>query len=629
MSEKLSGYNGKIAYVDLKNREIEIKDLLPQIAKEYIGGTGLSAKIIYDLLKPEDYEVLKNNPLSEINPIIFATGPLTGTIRPSSGRYSISAISPLTGIWGEGTSGGYFCISLKQSGYDAIVFRGKSDDPVYVYLNDREFEFKDAIDIWGNDTYSTQKIIKEKLNREKIRIACIGQGGENLVKYAAIINDEGRAQGRCGLGAVMGSKNLKALAIDGSNKVPIYNFNLMKDIRKQREEEAKKDFIKSASPLLFQLYGTNGYLDLGMPLGDVPALYFTKTEFKANKLTGKTLREEYPVLNYGCAGCTIRCGKQTILEHNGDNIIVDGPEYESVAVFGPMLGILDSKPVILAHHICNKFGIDTISCGVAISFLYYLIDNDLANSKISSLNDEIDLERLEWGKSDQLLNLIEKIGHREGLGDLLAEGVRRMAKELDIDPELAAQVKGLEFPMHDPRAFVGQALNYMTSCIGASHEKADWYNVEISTIEYPKLKIKKGFSNSKEDLKRREKGVAALQDVRAIDDSTVVCNFHNPELQDKIAYINAATNFGYNRKTLMQVGERINNIKRLISCKLGITRNDDRLPNHITKKLSAGRSAGVKLNLEKNLKNYYKARDWDWETGRPSENKLNELGINH
>jgi aldehyde:ferredoxin oxidoreductase len=192
---------------------------------------------------------------------------------------------------------------------------------------------------------------------------------------------------------------------------------------------------------------------------------------------------------------------------------------------------------------------------------------------------------------------------------------------------LAAHVKGLEFPMHDPRAFVGQALNYMTSCVGASHEKADWYNVEISTIEYPRLRIKKATSNSKTEIKRREKGVAALQDIRAIDDSTVVCNFFNPELQDKITYLNGATNFGYTKKEFVRAGERINNVKRLISCNLGITREDDRLPDHLTKKLSTGRSAGVELQLEKHLKKYYSARDWDWETGRPSEEKLKDLGI--
>jgi len=219
MSENLIGYNGKIAYVNLTNQVVDVKDLDPQIAKDYLGGTGLSAKITYDLLSEKDFESLKNNPFSEINPLIFATGPVTGTIRPSSGRYSVTAISPLTGIWGEGTSGGYFPISLRNSGFDAIVITGKSKKPVYLYVHDESIEIKDADDIWGKDTYESQSFLKEKIKNDKIRVTTIGIAGENLVKYAGIFNDEGRAIGRSGMGAIMGSKNLKAIAIHGTKRV--------------------------------------------------------------------------------------------------------------------------------------------------------------------------------------------------------------------------------------------------------------------------------------------------------------------------------------------------------------------------------------------------------------------------
>ena len=214
--EKLEyGYNGKIAYVNLSNQTIDVRDLEKQIAKEYLGGTGLSAKITFDLLTNGDYEVLKNDPLSEINPLIFSTGPLTGTIRPSSGRYSVTGISPLTGIWGEGTSGGFFCISLRNCGFDAIVIIGKSKNPVYLYVHDSTIEFKDASKLWGKDTYETQSIIKKELNNDRIRVTTVGIGGENLVKYAGIINDEGRAIGRCGLGTLMGSKKFCLLDYHG------------------------------------------------------------------------------------------------------------------------------------------------------------------------------------------------------------------------------------------------------------------------------------------------------------------------------------------------------------------------------------------------------------------------------
>lgn len=625
MNETLIGYNGKIAYIDLSNQKIEVKDLDAQITREYLGGTGLSAIITHDLLSENDYEVLKTNPLSEKNPLIFATGPITGTIRPSSGRYSVTGISPLTGIWGEGTSGGFFCISLRNSGFDAIVIVGKSISPIYLYIHDQMIEFRDATNLWGKNTYETQSLIKNELNNDKVKVASIGIGGENLVKYAGIINDEGRAIGRCGLGTLMGSKKLKAIAIHGTNKVEIADPNLGKELIKQAEEAKIGDLLASTTPLLFTLYGTNCYLDIGMALGDTPGYYFTETEFLAEKLTGKTLREEYPVLDYGCAGCTLRCGKHTIIEENGEEIEVHGPEYESVAALGPLCGVFESKEVILANHLCNIYGIDTISSGVCIAFLIYLVENQLSIENIKQLLDGIKLEDIKWGNGELILNLIKKISRREGVGDLLAEGVRIIAEKLGVDPELAAHVKGLEMPMHDPRAFKGQALSYITCCVGASHQKCDWYSVEVTTVSYPNLRVKLG--KGRNVIKGREKGVIALQDTRAIDDSAINCDFANLEFEYFLGHINAATGFNYDQKSILQVGERINNLKRLINCKLGITRKDDRLPGILKQVLKSGKTIDFKLELEENLRTYYKHRGWDWETGWPSEEKLRELNI--
>lgn len=625
MTQKLLGYNGKIAFINLKNKLVKIKDLDPQLAKDFLGGTGLSAKLTFDILTDDSYRTLKEDPLSDINPLIFATGPITGTIRPSSGRYSVSGISPLTGIWGEGTSGGFFCISLRNCGYDAIVITGKSTIPIYLYLNDGNFEFKDASSIWGKDCYETQELIKKELNPLNVKVACIGIAGENLVKYAAIINDEGRAIGRCGLGAVMGSKKLKALAIVGSKRVQIADNKIGKEIRKKAELEAQKLILKSLTPKMYELYGTNQYLDIGMIQGDTPGYYFTVSEFLAEKLTAKTIKEEYPVFSYACAGCTMKCGKKTIVESNGKEIRVDGPEYESVAAFGPLCGVFDSKPVILSHHICNLYGIDTISAGVCISFLMYLVENKIGIEKINIYLKDITLEEIKWGAGHLMLKFLKKIAIREGIGDLLAEGVREMAKNLNIDQELAAHVKGLEIPMHDPRAFAGQALSYMTCCVGANHEKGDWFSVELGIYQEPSLRIKIG--KGRYNIKGREKGVMKLQDLRAIDDSAVNCNFANVNFGDIIGYINAGTGFDYDRKSLIIVGERINNIKRVINCNLGVTREDDKLPKHITKILPFGRTIGVKLDLEESLKKYYKLRGWNWKTGRPTDEKLKELGI--
>jgi aldehyde:ferredoxin oxidoreductase len=624
MSENLIGYNGKIVFIDLSRESINIKDLDPQIAKDYLGGTGLNAKLTYNLLKKEDYEELKNNPYSSKNPLIFSTGPVTGTIRPSSGRYAVSGISPLTNIWGESTSGGFFCISLRNSGYDAIVITGKAKKPIFIYINDGKIEFKDASKIWGKDCYETQSIIKEELKSVKVNVACIGVGGEHLVKYAAIINDEGRAAGRCGLGALMGSKNLKALAIHGTNRISMADSKLAKDLYEEEQKVLKESFLKRTLFYVFNLYGTNSYLDIGMALGDTPGYYFTETEYLAEKLTGKTLKENFAVFNYGCAGCTLQCGKTTILEDNGKEIRVDGPEYESVAALGPMVGVFEPKDVILAAHKCNVYGIDTISTGVCISFLIYLVENKLGLDKIKEYLANINLEDIKWGNGNLVLQLIDMISKRQDIGDALADGIRVMAEKFDVDPELAAHVKGLEIPMHEPRAFAGQALSYMTSCVGANHEKCDWFSTELGNLAYTRLRIKMG---DRYDIKGREKGVIALQDLRAIDDSAVNCNFRNPPLENIIGYINAATGFKHNKKSLLQVGERINNIKRVINCNLGTTRQDDKLPRHFYKILNKGKIAGVKLDLEDNLKKYYEIRDWDWETGRPTDVKLKELGI--
>ena len=379
MSEKLFGYNGKLAYIDLNSKKIEVKDLTPKIAEEYIGGAGLSAKLTYDLLADADYEVLKNDPYSAINPLIFATGPLTGTATPSSSRYSITAISPLTGIWGETSSGGFFPLALRRSGFDAIIITGQAQQPAYIYINNGEIKIKDANDVWGKNTRDSIQLIKKELTDDKIRVACIGKGGENLVNYACVINDEGRAAGRCGIGTVMGNKKLKAIAVKGNKTIEYSN----KDAIMKEGKNALKMLDASFAVSFWNHYGTLCYTDMGMILGDVPVNYYTKTEFAAETLTGRTLKERYPVINYACAGCTIGCGKTTIADIEGSEVEIDGPEYETTAAFGPMCGILDFEPILKANHLCNLEGIDTISSGVSISFLIYLCENKINVDKIS------------------------------------------------------------------------------------------------------------------------------------------------------------------------------------------------------------------------------------------------------
>jgi len=626
MSE-IIGYNGKIAYVNLTTQEVKIESLKEHIARDYLGGAGLSAKLIFDLLDESDYKTLKKNPYSPVNPLVFATGPITGTDRPASGRYSVCAISPLTNIWGESTSGGFFCIELRNSGFDAIVFTGKAAKPTYLYLAEGKFEFKDASKYWGKDTYETTELIRKEENNHNLKVACIGVGGEKLVKYACIMNDEGRAAGRCGLGAIMGSKNLKAIAIVGSPKniLQTPNKKAIRDLRKNINYILEDDLVGGIVPKVMNIFGTNTYMDMGSFAGDVPAYYFTETEFPAELLTSKTLKEKYPMFVSGCARCSLRCAKQTVIPHNGGEITVDGPEYESMAAYGPLTGTFDSKQVILAHHYGNVYGIDTISSGVVIAFLMYLVENNIATKAIKKHLKDVKLEEIRWGNGDLILKLMELISYRKGIGDLLAEGARIMADKLGVDPELAAHVKGLEIPMHDARAYAGQALSYITACCGANHQKCDWFQVETQSIAFPEYKINPG---NRFDITGREGGVIAFQDIRAIDDAAVSCDFETPpKFSDVAKYVSYATDYKYTPLDLLQTGERMTNIKRLISCNLGITREDDRLPKIAKQTLKSGPTGGVKLDLEENLKTYYKIRGWDWKTGRPTREKLEELRI--
>jgi aldehyde:ferredoxin oxidoreductase len=616
---QLFGYNGKLAYINLSKKSFEIKDLNHAIAEQYIGGVGLSAKLTYDLLSDKDYENLKSDPFIAINPLIFATGPLTGTATPSSSRYSITGISPLTGIWGEATSGGFFPVALKRCGFDALIIIGEADEPNYLFINDGTIEFKDATNIWGKNTIKTTQLIKKELEDDKVRIACIGQAGENLVKYASVMNDEGRAAGRCGLGALMGKKKLKALVVKGKKTIEYFNRNQL--IEKGRN--ALRNIHNAFSTNFFSHYGTLLYTDMGMVLGDVPANYFTNTEFIAENLTGRALKEQFPVLKYACAGCTIGCGRTTIADINGEEVNVHGPEYETMAAFGPMCGIINFKPIIEANHICNLEGIDTISCGVSISFLIYLVENKIALDEIQKYLSDITLEEIKWGNSKTVLTLLNKIIKREGIGNVLADGVRFMAKKMGINSGLAAHVKGLEFPMHEPRAYAGQALTYMTGCIGASHNKGDFYNIDGDAASYPKIRKSDRFN-----INGREESVITYQDLTNIYDSCVICNFPHINFSTLGTLLNASTGFSSlgKKKTMLLTGERASNLKRLISCKLGTKKEDDYLPEIVTRVLETGGTAGVKLDLSQNLKIYYEKRGWN-DSGIPTSEKLDQLGI--
>ncbi|MFX1259182.1 MAG: aldehyde ferredoxin oxidoreductase family protein [Promethearchaeota archaeon] len=600
------GYHGKFLKVDLNKKDFTEIKLNPDDLRKYIGGATLAARIIYP-------EVISNmDPLSPEKPLVFATGPLTGSGLPMVSRSAVCGISPLTGLWGEATTGGRFPLRLKSSGYDGIYITGKAEKPVYIYINNSNAEIKDASLVWGSDVYKAQNRIKKELEGVKISVSCIGKAGETLSNVACVMNDEGRAAGRCGLGAIMGSKNLKAVAVAGNKTVEFAD--------KEKVLKLTKDLIlyvrNHPRTIGMREFGTNQWIDAGMFMADVPVKYFSKSLFPAKLLSPITFREEYSMQNYACSGCPIGCGR-TIKNYGNEGLTIDGPEYETVAAFGPLCMNFDKDIIIKANHLCNKHGIDTISTGVIIAFSMYLYEKGILTKEKAGME-------IKWGDGDVILKLVDLIIKKEGIGELLAKGTKKIAEELGVDIEEAAQVKGLEIPMHDARAFHAMALVYATGSRGACHCKGDYYLIDFFSPGIQEYKITMGerFSSKGKAVK-----VAKFQSFRETFDSLTLCKF-SPLSPSRICnFLSKVTGWDFLPDELLLAGDRSINLKRAINNKLGITREIDKMPKIAITPLSEGSSKGKAPNLEIMLKKYYKYRDWDWETGKPKKEKLIELGL--
>ena len=603
----MKGYFGKFLKIDLTNSLTEELPISDEDQKKYVGGSTLAAKMIYDHVKPG------MDPLSPENPIIFATGPFTGSNVPMVSRAAICGISPGTGLWGEATTGGKFPMRLKGTGYDGIVITGKAENPVYVYIKEGSAEFHDASHLWGKgDIYETQEKIKSEVGKTA-SVACIGTGGEKLIHYSNIMNDEGRAAGRCGMGALMGSKNLKALVVSGKIRTEIANPEQLTNVIGE-----SRDVIKSnAYTQAYKLYGTNFYMDLAMRLGDAPAKYFTKSVFPAAKVHGPAFRDRYRMSNYACAGCPIGCGR-IIKDFTDDIKHVDGPEYETVGAFGPLCMNFDIDSIVMANHLCNAHGIDTISAGVSIAFAMYLYEKGLLTKGKAGME-------ISWGDSETILKLVNMIISQEGIGKLLSKGVRQMAAELGVDPEEAAHVKGLEFPMHDPRAYQGAALAYAVGPRGACHLKGAFYNLDAPGTE---VGVELGITFSdKNDPAQKGAMTAKILSFCELYNSFTLCQFSPIPAQIIARILSDITGWDFKTMDLLTFGERSLNLKRAINNKLGVSREDDRIPEIARKALNEGGTAGIEPDMDMMLKEFYAVSQWDWATGKPEKEKLVELGL--
>src|SRR6056297_698879 len=608
------GYTGKILRVNLTTEEIS-----EETAKKFIGGTGFGLKYLLDEVDP------KANPLGEDNKMYFASGPLSGTKAPCASRIAVVTKSPLTGAVGMALSGGYFPVELKFAGYDMLIVEGKSEEPSYIYIKDDIVRIKSAKKMWGMNTLDTQRYLKHELDEQNARIACIGPAGENLSKMACIINEK-RAFGRKGVGAVMGSKNLKAISIRGTNEVKIAH--------EEAFEKARKEMLSAMkdSPVLysgFSKLGTPMIVDSINALGIFPSENYKTTGVKDyTKSLGAEKTKSRQIAKEPCYGCPVGCAQLKLAQGNTKYVgKLSDPEYETYYSFGGVTGVENIDSVIAADYICDEVGLDTMSTGVTIAFAMELYEKGLLTKEDTGGRE------LNFGNHELMVDLITEIAYRkEGLGEMMADGTKVLAEKIGQGSEkFAMNIKGLELPAYDPRGAKAHGLNYATSYTGADHNRGYAFQ-EIFSIPVPKAYDRFAIKGKGELTKWN-------QDVRAATcDCGTMCAFlldmavAGVALENTAKLVSGASGLKLTADDVKKTGERVNNLARIFNIQSGFTREDDTFPERIkTEAIKAGESKGQLISqedLDLMLDEYYKERNWS-EDGVPTKEKLEELEVEY
>lgn len=595
----MNGYFGKLLRVNLTTGEVRVDPLDTKTSMDFIGGRGLGTKLFYDEVGP-DVE-----PLSVENKLFFTTGPLTGTPVPTGGRYMVVTKAPLTGTIGSSNSGGHWGAEFKHCGYDALVVEGKADHPVYINIEDDKVEIRDASHLWGKlVSEATAQIQQETPKRAKI--LTIGPAGEKLSYMAAIMNDVYRAAGRSGVGAVMGSKNLKAISVKGSLKSPI-------------ADEAK---LKEASDEVLAMIRANGVTSAGLPTygsavlvniinenGILPTNNFQESKFDdAEMISGEHMTEKYLLRKDPCYACPIGCGRYVKLgDWEGG-----GPEYETIWSFGSDCGVNDFEKIILANKWANEYGLDTISGGATIAAAMELYQRGLIK------DEELDGVSLKWGDSDAVVEWTKRMGERSGFGDKMADGSYRLCDAYGM-AELSMTSKKQEMPAYDPRGVQGQGLSYATSNRGGCHVRG--YMISPEILGSPE-KLDRFTTEGKAQWTK------VFQDLTACIDSLGLCLFTSFAIgaPQYARMLSAVTGENVTVEGLLEKGDRIWNIERMFNLAAGITPDQDTLPKRLLEDpITDGPSKGETVNLDVMLPEYYKLRGWD--KGIPTKEKLTELGL--
>jgi aldehyde:ferredoxin oxidoreductase len=587
----MDGWTGKLLRVDLTKGESQVEQIDPEILKSFLGGRGLGAYYLYKEVQATA------DALGPDNILAFCSGPITGVSVPTGGRSSLTTRSPLTGTVFDSNSGTTFGVRLKWAGFDVLLIQGVSEQPVWLEVSEAGAKLHSATDLWGLDIPST---IARIVSKNQSAVA-IGPAGENGVLYATISSEDGKHYGRGGVGAVMGSKNLKAILAEGVQRPTIAEKEALEFV----EYETRK-MIMSAPRTSQGLpeFGTSVLVNLMNWYGVLPTRNFQQGEFEdANKISGERLKAEFLDKRGACWACPITCRRKTHTSQQSG----EGPEYETIYALGSDLGISDFESVIEANYRCNQLGLDTISTGGTIACAMELTERGLMKSE------------LRFGRSELLAQTVEDIAYRRGIGDELALGSRRLAQKYGA-AELAMQVKGLEMPAYDPRGMQGQGLLYASSNRGACHLRGNMLGPEL--LGLPKM-LNRFATQGKAGI------LIVVQHTSAVIDSIGMCKFANFAIGDEFfaRLLSAITGVHYEVQDLLTAGERIWNLERLYNIKAGFTRADDSLPTRFLKEpLTQGASKGTVVKLEEMLEEYYRFRGWN-QTGIPTPKKVKTLRL--
>ena len=612
------GYHNKILRVDLSTGEIAIEEPGEDFFRTYFGGWGL---IAYYLLKEVEPGI---DPLGPENVLVFAPGVVTGVPVGGSGRNAVGAKSPLTGGFGEADVGGFWGAELKRAGWDAIVVTGRAEGPVYLWIKDDEVELRDANDLWGKQTADVEELLKRELGDKRIRVAQCGPAGERLVRYACVINDINRAAGRTGMGAVMGAKNLKAVAVRGSGRVPLADRDKVNGVAQWLRDNWEDESLS------LHLNGTgSGLIDLHKD-GGLPTRNFQEGSFEgALKITGATVTEKILVERDNCFACPIRCKRKVKASGRYEvDPVYGGPEYETLGSLGSCCGIDDLEAIAYGNQLCNAYGVDTISAGVTIAWAMECFERGLLTAEDTGGID------LHFGNAEAMVQLIEDIAHRRAFGDLLAEGCARAAQKIGRGTDhYCMQVKGQELPMHEPRIKFALGLGYATSPTGADHVH------NIHDVSYDSEG--KSLDNMRslgilqplpiDDLSAKKVRLTKYHiDWQVFLNSVGQCMFMPYDFVQIRDIVQGVTGWNSSLFELMNVGERALAMARVFNYREGITAKDDVALWRFSTRFESGGAKGVMVPAEEiaaAIDLYYQMCGWDKETGAPTAGKLLELGI--